>query len=771
MENNLYTTITTPTRTDPVHNTETLIDHILTTTHAPIMAGTLAPPITDHLPIYSFIKRNIQKPERNNEKTLTNKRYEKLRDEINQQIKTTYNKKQGEHTTNETATQQIKDIQQAIKEVIETYKRRPKQRKKRRHTKYRTQIKEQHKLYRKRKENPTQININKHATCRTRLRKLMREEKRKQFIQNIENTKDNPKQQAKVLKSIIPRKQQNRDSPAKLIYEGKTLTDPTEIANAFNDHFITIGHKTSQKIPKQKEECITRENNHPSFALKPTTPEEVSKVLKKTNPNKASDIYDIKPIIIKELEPFLTPILTRAFNKAIDEGTYPDPLKVTKVIELYKAKGTEFPENYRPISLLPIIAKVFDKIINDQLMAHLIKHNIISPTQYAFRPNSSTTLALQTIIDNLHKNKLKGMPTLAIYIDLSKAYDTVSHAKLLHKLQHDFNFCPKTVAFFKSYLQNRTQTTHTQHATSQPQTITHGIPQGSTLSTTFFLLYINDIINTVPNSKVYTYADDTTLIITDKALGQIQQLAQSELTKLIRYFHANNLVPNPTKTQFSMFHPSNPPICPVLRIQETIIEQAKTAKLLGIQVQENLKHSQTINHIIKKLQPTIHDLRHANKILPRPSMIQLYYSHIYPHLIGEITIWGTEDEKKMYIQPLIRTHKKIVRLIHNKPQRTHTKPLMIKSQLLNLTNLYIMRTCCEIHSHQYPKTQLNRPEHNHNYIWTRQIHEYPTRYSEQKHQYITNPTAHKYSKRHQPTHQMNHSAIQHSKIWDTIPRY
>jgi hypothetical protein len=303
------------------------------------------------------------------------------------------------------------------------------------------------------------------------------------------------------------------------------------------------------------------------------------------NRNKANDIYKIKPTIIRALTPFLSPILTKLFNRSIDENEYPDSLKLTKVIELYKAKDKTLPENYRPISLLPIIAKLLDTIINRQLMTHLTKHDIISPTQYAFRPHSNCTLALQTIIDNIIAHKSKHNPTLAVYIDLSKAYDTISHNKLINKLKNEFNFTPETIAFFTSYFRNRKQSLHTQHAQSNTQTITHGIPQGSTLSTTFFLLYINNIIRTVPNSKVYTYADDTTLIITASTETELQTLAQTELHNLITYFHNNNLVPNPTKTQFSIFHPTPSTRNITLQINDTAIAETNQARLLGITMQ------------------------------------------------------------------------------------------------------------------------------------------------------------------------------------------
>ena len=486
--------------------------------------------------------------------------------------------------------------------------------------------------------------------------------------------------------------------------------------------------------------------------------------MKKINPNKANDIYKIKPTILRDLTPYPTPILTKLFNRSIDENEYPDSLKYTKAIELYKAKDKTLPENYRPISLLPIIAKLLDTLINNQLMSHLVHHNIISPTQYAFRPHSSTTLALQTIIDKIMKHKSGRTPTLAIYIDLSKAYDTISHEKLIHKLETEFNFTTNTLAYFKSYFQNRHQSLHTQHAQSRTQVITHGIPQGSTLSTTFFLLYINNIIHTVPNSKVYTYADDTTLIITADTMQDLEKIAQSELNNLIHYFHRNNLVPNPTKTNYTIFYPTpNKRTTNIhLRVNGKEIQEHKHTRLLGYMMQDTLKHEQTVTNIIRKLQPVIHKLRYANKLLPTKNMKEQYYAQAYPHLIRDITIWGTNKPTSTYLQPLIRTQKKLIRIITKQTPRTHTGPLMSELEILNIPNLYILRTGIEVQAHIYPPTHTSRPEHSHNYISTAQIHEYPTRHSQQLHHYIPN-------KRKQPKHSMGHITSKNTAIWNTLP--
>jgi hypothetical protein len=484
------------------------------------------------------------------------------------------------------------------------------------------------------------------------------------------------------------------------------------------------------------------------------------------NPNKASDIYKIKPEMIKDMTPFLAPLLTILFNKAIDEDRYPDSLKFTKVIEIYKKKDKTLPVNYRPISLLPIIAKILDTVINKQLMKHLLTHNLISSTQYAFRPHSSTTLALQTIINSIRKQVSKHNPTLAIYIDLSKAYDTISHKKLMHKLKHEFNFTAGTLTFFNSYFQGREQSTHTQNAQSQTQTITHGIPQGSTLSTTLFLLYINNILDTVPNSKVYTYADDTTLVITTESFEDLQQLAQTELNSLIQYFHTNNLVPNHTKTNYTVFfpithqpqeqaplpqpqsqtqeqqqpqpqtqaQPQAQPLPPTLRlhINNITIKQNIQAPLLGIIIGNKLKHHQSISKIVKKLQPVIQQLRYTNNFVPQRTMRDLYYTHVFPHLIGSISIWGTDDGTKTYIQPLIRTQKKIIRIIARLRPRTHTKPLMTRLKILSIINLFTLRVSIEIQPFIHHTNTANRPEHIHAYTRAAQIHDYPTRFSHQQ---------------------------------------
>jgi hypothetical protein len=241
-------------------------------------------------------------------------------------------------------------------------------------------IAKQHTLHERRIQNPTTDNIQKHARYRNRLRKEIKREKRRHITAQIERTKHNPKQQAAILQTILPTTTTGRSTPTTLNYEHETLTDPTDIANAFNDHYLTIGQKTTNAIPNIDDQIENDpQHDHPEFSLHHTTEQQIIDIMSTLNRNKASDIYKIKPTIIRDLTPILATIITPILNEAIDKHEYPDSLKVTKLIELYKKKNKQLPENYRPISLLPIIAKIFDTIINNQIMNHLTTHNIISP--------------------------------------------------------------------------------------------------------------------------------------------------------------------------------------------------------------------------------------------------------------------------------------------------------------------------------------------------------------------------------------------------------
>jgi hypothetical protein len=411
---------------------------------------------------------------------------------------------------------------------------------------------------------------------------------------------------------------------------------------------------------------------------------------------------------------------------------------------------------------------VFDILINKQLMTHLLTYDLISPHNFAFRPYSDCSLALQTIFDKISLNKKSGRPTLAIFLDLSKAYDTINHDILLHHLQHRFNFDENTTNLFRSYFTNRQQSTHTPAASSTTSTITDGIPQGSTLSTTLFLLYANDIANIAnhalddsndfPTSSNDTgiYADDSTFIISAATTTELHRAAQRILDTVVRYLHSIFLVPNASKTTYTTFSPTSFPDFD-LRINGAQINHEPHTKLLGLYISNNLKWHRHIIHITQKLNYFVHILRNVNKILPTATLINLYYQLAYPHLIANIPLWGSSLPSATYLQPLHRLQKKILRLMANVPPFTYNKtndtytytrsaPLFTRFEILDIFKLFTYRSAIDIRHYIHPAepkpNDLPRsiPTHTTDFQLINNVHNYPTRLSKTRSIYIPNKT-------------------------------
>ena len=203
-----------------------------------------------------------------------------------------------------------------------------------------------------------------------------------------------------------------------------------------------------------------------------------------------------------------------------------DGLKTAKVIPLYKQALKHRVDNYRPIRLLNCFDEIFEKLIHKQLISVLDKHMLLFQYQYGFRESHSTTLALIEIIDDIKTKLENGEYVIRAHVDLKKAFDTVNNDILCDKLDH-YGIRGHSLEFFKSYLTNRRQFTYCNDVLSSSREITYGVPQGSVLGPSLFLIYINDIVSCVEGACVRLFADDTAIFIHEKDLHKIYRDMQS----------------------------------------------------------------------------------------------------------------------------------------------------------------------------------------------------------------------------------------------------
>ena len=216
--------------------------------------------------------------------------------------------------------------------------------------------------------------------------------------------------------------------------KGNVTTKFEEIACVLNEHFASVGYKMAQDIPAPPSHIkMTKPNscNFNSIFLSPSTNAEVCSIIDRLKNKKAQRYTDVETKFIKYGKLIISPIISNLFNLCIETGVFPNCLKIAEVIPIYKKSDPNMPTNYRPISLLSQFDKIFEKMLFSRLFSYIDKNQLLNKNQFGFRPNSSTQFAISTIHDKLIKTIDNGLHTCCIFLDLSKAFDTVNHTILL----------------------------------------------------------------------------------------------------------------------------------------------------------------------------------------------------------------------------------------------------------------------------------------------------------------------------------------------------
>ena len=239
--------------------------------------------------------------------------------------------------------------------------------------------------------------------------------------------------------------------------------------------------------------------------------------------------------------------LTYIINLTLEQGIFPNSLKIAKVIPIFKQGSRSSCNNYRPISVLSVLSKIFEKCILNQLKFYFMIENILVSNQYGFRSGSTTTDCLVELMDEITKAIDQEKYAVSIFLDLSKAFDTVNHSILLSKL-NSYGIRSIENQWFKSYLSNRKQKVFVNGIESSSLLISSGVPQGSILGPFLFLVYINDIVKSTNYFSVRLFADDTSLTATGKDLEVLLQRINSELPAIYEWLCSNRLTLNLRRT-------------------------------------------------------------------------------------------------------------------------------------------------------------------------------------------------------------------------------
>ena len=469
------------------------------------------------------------------------------------------------------------------------------------------------------------------------------------------------------------------------ITNGDSVTsDPNTVANDFNNFFTTIADSIRDKMPPSFNHfsSFLKNPNLNSLVLTPTTTEEIAKVIGSFSKSKASGPNSIPVKILKLINQSISMPISALINSSFESGIFPSVLKISKVIPVFKNKGSPLEvSNYRPISLLSNIEKIFEKVIYSRVINFLEENHQIYSRQFGFRKAHSTENTLINIVERIRASIDKGEFVCGVFVDLQKAFDTVDHEILLAKLEH-YGVRDITNTLFRSYLSNRSQFVYVANSKSQLKSINHGVPQGSVLGPLLFLLYINDLHQCIKKSETYHFADDTHLLNFSKTVWNLCGRVNSDLRALVSWLNANKISLNASKTEFVIFcSPWKRMDCiPRLKLFGKILTPSKSVKYLGVHLDEHLNWKVHIGIVAAKLRRANGAISKLRHYVPHDVLLNVYHAIFVSHIRYASQIWGLCDNTVTHrIQVLQNT---AMRLITFKGPRTSATPIYAELGLL-----------------------------------------------------------------------------------------
>ena len=382
-------------------------------------------------------------------------------------------------------------------------------------------------------------------------------------------------------------------SPKTIKVKNSNQYKAEDIANEFNKFFTNVGPNLAKNIGvvnKKIEDYLT----YPDYRLEFKTLSfvEFEKAFKTLKRNKAAGYDNVNINVVIDSYEEIKKILFQIFKVFIEQGIFPDLLKIAKVTPVYKSGDQT---NYRPISVLPVFSKILERIIYNRLYNYLTANNLLYDKQFGFQKNNSTEHAILQLVRDIRNSFEKGEFTLGVFIDLSKAFDTVDHEILLRKIM-SYGINERMLKLLKNYLLDRKQYIYYNDTSMDLLQVPCGVPQGSILGPLLFLIYVNDLYKASSTLMEVMFADDTNLFISNKNIETLFTDMNTELAKITIWFKANKLSLNVKKTKWILFHSTSkrrsvPSVLPQLEIGNDVIERETVTKFLGVLIDENLIES------------------------------------------------------------------------------------------------------------------------------------------------------------------------------------
>lgn len=510
------------------------------------------------------------------------------------------------------------------------------------------------------------------------------------------------------------------------------IQDPQVVSNVFNKYFTSIVDQ--QIIPNiMPNQSNSFETNHKdkTFYFKPITEHELEDIILNFE-NKLSAGFDEVPItVIKYSKDFLLKPLVHLINSSFICGCFPAKLKLSKVRPLSKSSAAHDISDYRPLSLQSSFSKLFERVVQIQLMDYLQSNSLFDSEQHGFRKGKSVITAAIEYIESVINSIDRGEKVIGVFMDLTKAFDSVSHSKLIISLQN-LGIKGRALSWFESYLSGRKQfveityLNNKNHRTtykSECLSMKHGVPQGSILGPLLFLCYIKGLPTLVnsTNSSMQIYADDINIKISGRSESEIEIMSFINLAEVSQYLNGKQLLLNSKKTKFVAFsagRSKNNLTCSNIQVNGQCLDEVNNIKFLGLVVDNRLSWDGHVNYICSKIASGIYALKRMSYICSLDTLKSIYHSFIHSHIAFGICLYGSTSHYNM--NKILVQQKCAVRIMSRLDWNVSAKPYFSKLDILTVFGQYIFDTVLYVHNnlsnipklggpHQYSTRNRNAP--------------------------------------------------------------